>query len=224
MQNLANRIKAVRKKLGINQQELADILGCSDGKVKGWEQGNTKTIKAKDSIILADKFGFSREWLEDGEGEMMQNKSNLLIDEINETVALLNSNTIIPYYKNIQASAGNGCTNSDCKSTNITLAKDMLPTLSDKIEAIKVSGNSMHPTIDDDNVIFIDKNITTPQDGKIFVVFLCNEVYVKRIFIEPKTKEIILNSDNPLFPQLKADCDDFRIIGKVIATMKIDKL
>lgn len=225
MQNLADRIRAVRKKLGINQQQLADILGCSDGKIKGWEQGNTLSMKPLDIFTLEKKFGFNQEWLENGEGEMMTSQGDLLLKDIAQVTAIIDGNLSIPYYKDIQASAGHGCINGECISTQITISRDMLPfARSNYIEAIRVSGNSMSPTIEDEYIIFIDKNDTEPLNGKIYVVFLCDEVYVKRIFIEPKSKSIVLSSDNPIFPQLKADCEDFRIIGRVIASMSISKL
>lgn len=224
MQNLADRIKAVRKKLGVNQAELGEILGCTDGKIKYWEQGQTDTMKARDALILQNKFGFNQDWLMEGKGEMILETGELLLKDINTVRNLLDDNLEIPFFKDINASAGHGCTNGECVATNITISKDMLPTHAKNIEAIRVSGNSMHPTIEDDDIIFIEKSQENPINGKVYVMLLCDEVYVKRIFIEPKSKEIILSSDNPIFPQLKADCDDFRIIGKVIAKMQISKL
>ena len=217
MEKLADRIREVRKKLGVNQVELGAILGCTDGKIKSWEQGRIDNMKAKDALVLENRFGFSQAWLMDGQGD-------LLLKDISTVKNLLEDNLSIPFYKDINASAGYGCTNGECLSTNITISKDMLPSFSNKIEAIRVSGNSMTPTIEDEDIIFIDKNQVEPVNGKIYVLFLCDEVYVKRIFIEPKSKEIILNSDNPIFPQIKADCEDFKIIGRVIANMQIAKL
>lgn len=224
MEKLADRIRYVRKKLGMNQQELADVFGSTDGKIKGWEQEKTDSMKAKDALLLQNKFGFNQEWLMDGTGEKMLKRDELLLDDIQTTVNLLDKNIVIPFYRDINASAGHGCTNEECKGTNITISKDMLPSFSNKMEAIRVSGNSMTPTIEDEDIIFIDKNETEAINGKIYVLFLCDEVYVKRVFIEPKSKEIILNSDNPIFPQIKADCEDFRIIGRVVANMQIRKL
>jgi len=224
MNDLADRIRLVRKTLGVNQVELADIFGCTDGKIKAWEQGNTKHMKPRDILILTNKYGFNYEWLESGTGDMMQNTGDLLLHDISITSGLLNSGISIPYYKDINASAGYGCTNSDCKPTYITLAPSMIPSSSKKIDAIKVAGNSMSPTIEDEEIIFVDKNDIQPIEGKIYVIYLCEEVYVKRLFIEPKSKAIFLKSDNPIFPQIDADCEDFKIIGRVIANMKISKL
>lgn len=224
MKSLSERIKIVRKKLGVNQIELGEILGCTDGKIKYWEQGQTDKIKARDALILQNKFGFNQDWLMEGKGEMMLETGELLLKDIKAVKNMLDDNLDIPFYKDINASAGYGCSNGECLSTNITISKDMIPTVSKNIEAIRVSGNSMYPTINDEDIIFINKDSQEPQNGKIYVVFLCDECYVKRIFIDPKTKDITLNSDNPIFPVLKVDCEDFRIIGQVVANMKISKL
>ncbi|WP_373070670.1 XRE family transcriptional regulator [Sulfurimonas sp.] len=222
MQSLADRIRAVRKKLGMSQQELADVLGCSDGKIKGWEQGNTMTIKPRDSLFLAKKYGFSQEWLEDGKGEIMLNTGDFSLKVKNLSDAPFNNSFSIPYYKDMEHY------NSDENSVNsidISMAKDMLELISsENIEAIRVTSNSMNPTIKEGDVIFIDKDDVKASNEKIYLVLLCDEIYLKRVFIEPKSKEIILNSDNLIFPQLKADCQDFRILGKVIAKMNISKV
>ncbi|MCX6076023.1 MAG: hypothetical protein NTW78_03960 [Campylobacterales bacterium] len=225
MQDLSDRIKMVRKVIGVSQQGLADIIGCTDGKIKAWEQKTTLVMKPKDILVLVNKYGFNYEWLEDGTGDMLQVDGDITLKDIATITSMLNKSISIPYYKDIHASAGYGCTNGNCKPSYISLSPDMMPNKSsDAMDAIRVTGNSMSPTIEDEDVIFIDKSDITPKDGKIFVVYLCDEVYVKRLFIEPKTKEIFLHSDNPLFPKMETDCEDFKIIGRVIANMQITKL
>ena len=214
MRNLADRIKAVRKRLGMSQQELADVLGCSDGKIKGWEQGNTMNIKSRDSLFLTKKYGFNQEWLEDGKGEMMSIQGDFLHP--------FNEKFKIPYYKDIETYNND---KEQTKSLDISIAKDMLSFVSShNLESIRITGNSMSPTIEDEDIVFIDKDDLEPGNGKIYLVLLCDEFYIKRVFLEPKSKEITLKSDNPIFPKLKADCDDFKIIGRVIANMKISKI
>lgn len=214
MRSLADRIKAVRKRLGMSQQELADVLGCSDGKIKGWEQGNTIKIKSRDSLFLTNKYGFNQEWLEDGKGEMMSIQGDFS-HPFNEMFT-------IPYYKDIDNYSND---KEQKKSLDISIVKDMLSFVySNNLEAIRLTGNSMSPTIEDEDIIFIDKDDVKPCNGKIYLVLLCDEFYIKRVFIEPKSKEITLKSDNPVFPQLKADCEDFKIIGRVVADMKISKM
>jgi len=226
MLSVGDRIREVRKKLRVNQDGLAKILGCTDGKIKGLEQGKTSAIKPKDIDILSLKYGFNPEWLDSGIGEMMIDKGELLLKEISITEALLSSSIAIPYYKDINASAGHGCLNGECKAEYIKLSADMLPGSVNikELDAIRVSGNSMTPTIQDEDIIFVDKSEAQAQNGKIFVVYLCDEVYVKRVFIDPVTKKLSLASDNPVFPTFAADCEDFKIIGRVVANMQISKL
>ena len=47
---LGNRIKRLRKELGISQKELAERIGVSNSRVSNWEQG----INRPDADILAD--------------------------------------------------------------------------------------------------------------------------------------------------------------------------
>jgi len=85
MVTLAERSKMIRTTFGLNtQKELADILGCSVGKVKAYEQGTTKKFKPADMLILKDKFNLSMEWLENGVGDMIKSKNQMLVDDIED--------------------------------------------------------------------------------------------------------------------------------------------
>lgn len=47
---IGNRIRKYRKKLGINQKELAKRIGVSNGRVSNWEQG----LNRPDADMLAE--------------------------------------------------------------------------------------------------------------------------------------------------------------------------
>jgi phage repressor protein C with HTH and peptisase S24 domain len=229
---LQDRIKMISKEFGANQEDILKILrdngiDCSIGTIKGWWQGKTKSILPKYSIILSKYFKINRQWLEDGLGEMKlsDDTSSVSLNELSLIAHTLSEDSIaIKFYEDIRASAGNGFLNGECKPSYINLLPELLPTKSKNIEAVKVDGDSMTGTIEDGDIIFIDKNYTTQLNGKIYVVLLCDEVYVKRIFKDPSNGKLILKSDNPVYPQFEANCDDFKIIGKVIANMKIKEL
>lgn len=223
--NLADRIRMIRDTFGLNQEQLANILGTSIGVPKGWEQGKTKTIKAKYSVILATKFKLNREWIENGKGEMRTNENDDLLKDISLVSNTLSVDVVnIPFYEDINASAGTGCINGECQPSYIQLLPNLLPTKSKKIDAVKVTGDSMIGTIADGDIIFIDKNYTIPVNGKIYVILLHDEVYVKRIFKNPNSESLILKSDNPVYPQFEINHDDLKIIGKVVANMNIKEL
>ncbi|MEA2017795.1 MAG: LexA family transcriptional regulator [Campylobacterota bacterium] len=225
--NLADRIKHIRDTFNLTQPQLSELAECtSEGVIKGIEQGKTATIKTKYSIPISNKLGINREWIERGIG-MMRNSHEEIINTMEIVESALNPNIIsIKYYEDIRASAGIGCINDECIPAYIQLIPTILPlsSKSNNIEAIKVYGDSMTGTIQDNDIIFIDKNKSQVLNGKIYVVYMCDEVYVKRIFKDPKTKSLILKSDNPIYPQFEVTCEDFKIIGQVIANMNIKEL
>lgn len=64
------RIKELRKYLGLTQQEFADRLGIKRGAVANYEIGRNAPIDAVISLICRE-FGVNESWLRTGEGEMI---------------------------------------------------------------------------------------------------------------------------------------------------------
>ena len=101
MISIADRSRAIRNTFGLNtQQDLADVLGCSLGKVKAYEQGTTKRFKPADIMILKEKYNLNQEWLEFGTGEMILTSSQKLLKDIEDMSFALNEN-ISSYVKEI---------------------------------------------------------------------------------------------------------------------------
>lgn len=63
-----NRIKEVRKKAGLTQQEFADRLGISRSNIGNYESGSRAPIDAAIKLICS-KFAVNEAWLRTGEGE-----------------------------------------------------------------------------------------------------------------------------------------------------------
>ena len=63
------RIKQLRKHLGLNQSDFASRLGVSQSAVAGWELG---TRNPMDTVIrsICREFNVSELWLREGQGEM----------------------------------------------------------------------------------------------------------------------------------------------------------
>lgn len=64
-----NRIKEVRTKLKITQQEFADRIGCSRSGLANYEVGRNAPINPVIAAICRE-FNVSEEWLRTGKGEM----------------------------------------------------------------------------------------------------------------------------------------------------------
>lgn len=69
---MKERIKELRKSLGMNQAEFGSKIGISNTAVSKWEKGeNTVPESAIKSIVR--EFGVSETWLRDGTGDMRAN-------------------------------------------------------------------------------------------------------------------------------------------------------
>ena len=68
---MKDRLKELRKALGLKQREVAERLGIKVGVVGGWECGRDKIPRAR-IYQLCKEYNVRREWLERGEGEMFE--------------------------------------------------------------------------------------------------------------------------------------------------------
>ena len=66
---MEKRIQAARKAKGLTLKQLGDIIGISESAVSNIERGRNKA-SGSTLILICEKLGINREWLETGEGEM----------------------------------------------------------------------------------------------------------------------------------------------------------
>lgn len=68
------RIKELRKVLGLTQQEFSDKIGVKRNTIAQYESGRNSPIDAVISLICRE-FNVNEEWLRTGDGEMFKPKS-----------------------------------------------------------------------------------------------------------------------------------------------------
>lgn len=68
------RIKALRKALGLTQQELADKIGLKRNSFANYETGRNTPIDAV-IVSICREFNVNEEWLRTGNGEMFNQRS-----------------------------------------------------------------------------------------------------------------------------------------------------
>ena len=149
-------------------------------------------------------------------------------DEIDTVVFLENSDAIVSQiripYLNIEASAGSGYHNdNEYIKSYLTLTSGKFSDVVHNIKqpaTIVVNGNSMDPTLKDGELVLVDVACNTFEEGKIFVVLINDELYIKRLFKNPITKKIICSSDNPKNPSFEADVSEIQIKAKLIKGLK----
>ena len=71
---MEERIKELRKALGLTQQEFSERIGVKRNTIAQYESGRNAPIDAVVSLICRE-FNVSEDWLRTGEGEMFKPKS-----------------------------------------------------------------------------------------------------------------------------------------------------
>lgn len=70
---MKDRIKSLRKHLGMSQKDFGASLGVSLSAVYKWESGENELSDAV-AILICQKYGVSESWLKNGGGDMFSPK------------------------------------------------------------------------------------------------------------------------------------------------------
>lgn len=216
---MEKRFKAALKKLGLTYEDLANKIETNLSSIKAMAVGR-KIITPKIASDIERTTGISASWLLLGTGDMFDKPAGTLAKAFGDDSG---SRYTISYYPDIKASAGNGYCNSEISDVEIiSLPKAIINKRvnTGKIDAIRVHGDSMTPTIKDNDIIFIATNMTEVYDNKIYVIRYGDEIRVKRIF-KRRGEKILLRSDNQAFPdeEISIHDEEVAILGQVIYNM-----
>jgi transcriptional regulator with XRE-family HTH domain len=80
---LSERVKAVRKHMGMNQTDFAKLLGMAQSVLAMKEVGKSSILERHIKTI-ASVCGIDEHWLRTGEGEMLKHAEKSLIDQLIE--------------------------------------------------------------------------------------------------------------------------------------------
>ena len=76
LKNLGERIKYLRKQLGLTQEEFGEKLGIKGNTVTGYERGSRTPSESLINYICL-VFNVNQTWLRTGEGELFLDGSNV---------------------------------------------------------------------------------------------------------------------------------------------------
>lgn len=210
---MKERIKLLRNVLNLGQIKFANKLGYSYAAIQNWEKG--KNISEASLNLIEKTFNVNPDWLRHGTGSMfLEEKSNIKIEPVNTTFIEINE------YPTVKASAGYGCMINEEISTPYFINANLV-TNKEAEMIISVTGNSMSPTLEENDKILITsdyESISKPKINKIYVIHTDYAIYVKR-FKQKKGDEYIFSSDNKEYSDIKLNINDSanRIIAKVKA-------
>jgi len=128
----------------------------------------------------------------------------------------------IKYYPSVAVSAGGGAYEAHDNYESFEVPPYFMNMLGGQenlknIDAINVVGDSMEPTLNNDNIIFIDKTKCDAARDGIYAFTTVHGLFVKRIQKRVDGNLDII-SDNKDYPSQVMGTSDLKVVGKVISS------
>lgn len=229
---LKDRLKTARTAKKLSQAEVAErIDGLSQSAYSQLESGKSKTTTK--GIELARLFGVTPEWLATGQGEMSAKpflQSNISphfepISDWDDDTPLDGDEVEVPFYKDFGVACGHGTDGVAYENEwrRLRMSRTTIERIGsyrDKVFATLADGNSMSPTINDGDTIWVDMSKESIKDGKIFVfeyggLFMC-----KRLYRLPNNGLKVVSDNDMDYPPFEItgaerEQNGFRLIGWV---------
>lgn len=128
----------------------------------------------------------------------------------------------IKYYPEVNVSAGGGAYDAEDDAESFEVPSYMIHMLGGKenlknIHAINVVGDSMEPTLNSDNIIFIDRAKKENLKDGIYAFTTNHGLFVKRLQRRVDGALDVI-SDNKDYPKQVLNADELQVLGKVISS------
>ncbi len=213
LKSLSERIRKCAEMVG-SGDNLAKKAGIPRRTLETYLAGKSEP-KALRLAAIIEASGVSAIWLLTGKGPVMPGSTTASAEDMNDEFAL------IPGY-NIEVAAGEGVFPSEEKQTR-KLAfrhrwlryRGLSP---ENLVLVFARGDSMEPTISNNNTLMIDTTQRDLNDGQIYVIRTDGHLIVKRIQ-KLWNKGILLLSDNKEYKEQQVEpgeADDLEVIGRVV--------
>ncbi|WP_118815811.1 XRE family transcriptional regulator [Haemophilus haemolyticus] len=227
MQTLADRVRVELSKKRLTQQWLSEKVGVSQQAIAKIVSGETKS--PKNIVEIATALGVDVNWLKTGEGEPIAQGS--LISSLVSTDSDEHHRFRVDYL-DVQAAAGHsGIENADYPEViqSIYFSKEGLleivgKSTNDGISLINVPTDSMVPTINKGDIVFVDTKVNYYTGEGVYFFLLNGGAYIKRLMKLP-TGVYRAISDNSVYPDFDISDELFDtavIIGKFIKVLPIN--
>lgn len=195
-----DRIKYLRERSGLTQEELGEKLGVKKAAINKYETGKVENIKRATIEKLADIFEVSPSYIMGWETEVIPYKPT----------------NQIPILGSVRAGVGGYV----CEELIGYEEAHMPNCSSDTHFYLKVKGDSMEPKISEGNLALIKKQDDV-ESGELGIVLINGDEGVIKKIIK-KDDSIELHSFNPYYPPRVfkgKELENVKIIGKVVMTL-----
>lgn len=100
--------------------------------------------------------------------------------------------------------------------------KDITASSPENIKIIRARGDSMEPTINDSDVIWVDISYQRVDGDGIYLFRSGSQLLAKRARVNLIDGSVVISSDNTKYPPFNADsADEVSVIGKIISINKM---
>jgi phage repressor protein C with HTH and peptisase S24 domain len=91
----------------------------------------------------------------------------------------------------------------------------------ENLKAMIARGDSMQPTINDGDLIWVDLSVKIPVTDGLYLFALKGEVFIKRLQLDNFNHSAAIISDNPLYPPISINKPDkISTLGKIVSVTK----
>lgn len=220
--NWHKRLTQAREAKELKKSAFAKLVGVSAPTVTDWENGNTKMIEGANLMKVCSTLSITPEWLlhgVDSIADLLPGAMRVVIADDEDH----NENSYqIPMVKlRLQAGLTGFQTEPDRRDGGTmgipkswTDRKEYDPT---RLIAIRVKGESMEPTLYEDDIVVINLDEKSPVDNAVFAINYDGEAVVKRMSRDVGQWWLMSdNADQRRFYRRACNGSDCIIIGRVV--------
>ncbi|ASD87965.1 helix-turn-helix transcriptional regulator [Salmonella enterica subsp. diarizonae] len=220
-----DRIREARSIANMTQDALAKRLKLTKSTISQWESGMT-TPNGKNLINLAEALNVSPEWLlTGGTPTPKELTSNARVEggfSVWDSATPLEDDEVeIPFYQEIELSAGNGTyvdlnrSGGKLRFARSTLRKAGVD--AGCAACVSIHGNSMEPVLPDGAVVGVDTSKKSIKDGQMYAIDHEGLLRVKLVYRLPGGIRIrSFNRDEYADEEyFQQDANKIRVIGQV---------
>lgn len=243
----AEKIKAVRQRLGFNQAQFAERMGTTQSNISKWENGEYKpspeqfmrlsrmAVGEVESLLFMELGGVPAAWWSEGHlgphiptaftGEAIQRAEERTATELIASGYIEEKTGQIRHVPLLKDSAAAGTPRAvDDKEVErlIGVPKDWLPR-GGHLYAVKVVGDSMSPLLETGYVVILDVSQTDPEPliDRMVAAKIDGELTIKWLRHDPKTGMYLLvpqhTSQRHPIRLFNKKTRDVSIVGEVVS-------
>lgn len=229
---IGKRIRAARKALKLTQDAFARLANATSNRgIQDNEAG--KSMPGGQILGALARLGINTNWILTGTGEMLTSSLNENYENEGGTTNFVACEehakyqvgfVAVPLYNDIHAAAGHGALVEHEQADDALMFKEdwlrfELGAKASDLCLIRVSGDSMEPTLRGGDVILVNQQITRPDREGIYILRMGEMLLVKRLQAVPGGNLRVI-SDNAAFDSWVISLADLgveiAIIGRVV--------